>query len=197
MKNEFEEYNNKLIEEELKRKKIINKIKLTEEQIKIIQEKIEEDSKDNYNLNINNNNSNNNNTINGETNTSKDFNKTKNEKIEDKNLLINEPVKNFYKIKKETKKEKDLKINRKMKYISQLQEELERLKIIDKEKLKEKKELFELINGKNNNKKNYKVNMDKMYNELEIQERKNKWNNSAIKIRNNIIFSLKRYSNSK
>ena len=197
MKNEFEEYNNKLIEEELKRKKIINKIKLTEEQIKIIQEKIEEDNKDNYNLNINNNNSNNNNTINGETNTSKDFNKTKNEKIEDKNLLINEPVKNFYKIKKETKKEKDLKINRKMKYISQLQEELERLKIIDKEKLKEKKELFELINGKNNNKKNYKVNMDKMYNELEIQERKNKWNNSAIKIRNNIIFSLKRYSNSK
>ena len=36
-----------------------------------------------------------------------------------------------------------------------------------------------------------------MYNELEIQERKNKWNNNAIKIRNNIITNLKRYSNSK
>ena len=39
--------------------------------------------------------------------------------------------------------------------------------------------------------------MDKMYKQLEIEERKNKWNSSAIKIRNNIINSLKRYSNSK
>ena len=39
--------------------------------------------------------------------------------------------------------------------------------------------------------------MAKMYNELEIHERKNKWNNSSIKINNNLINSLKKHSNSK
>ena len=104
---------------------------------------------------------------------------------------------NNYIKKKETKREKEYKINRKIAYIKELQAELERLKKEDEEKLKEKRELFELINEKNYNKKLYKINMDKMYNQLEIEERKNKWNSSAIKIRNNIIYNMKRYSNSK
>ena len=194
MKKELEEYNEKLIEEELKRKKIIDKIKFTEKQITILQDKIEEENNSNNNLNINKSDTNNNT---GATNTCKDFNKTKKGDINNNNLIIDDYTKNFYKIKKETKKEKDLKINRKLEYIKQLQEELERLKIEDEEKLKEKRDLYELINEKNINKKYYKINMDKMYNELEIQERKNKWNNNAIKIRNNIITNLKRYSNSK
>ena len=194
MKKELEEYNEKLIEEELKRKKITDKIKFTEKQITILQDKIEEENNSNNNLNINKSDTNNNT---GATNTCKDFNKTKKGDINNNNLIIDDYTKNFYKIKKETKKEKDLKINRKLEYIKQLQEELERLKIEDEEKLKEKRDLYELINEKNINKKYYKINMDKMYNELEIQERKNKWNNNAIKIRNNIITNLKRYSNSK
>ena len=194
MKKELEEYNEKLIEEELKRKKIIDKIKFTEKQITILQDKIEEENNSNNNLNINKSDTNNNT---GATNTCKDFNKTKKGDINNNNLIIDDYTKNFYKIKKETKKEKDLKINRKLEYIKQLQEELERLKIEDEEKLKEKRDLYELINEKNINKKYYKINMDKMYNELEIQERKNKWNNNAIKFRNNIITNLKRYSYSK
>jgi len=194
MKKELEEYNEKLTEEELKRKKITDKIKFTEKQITILQDKIEEENNSNNNLNINKSDTNNNT---GATNTCKDFNKTKKGDINNNNLIIDDYTKNFYKIKKETKKEKDLKINRKLEYIKQLQEELERLKIEDEEKLKEKRDLYELINEKNINKKYYKINMDKMYNELEIQERKNKWNNNAIKIRNNIITNLKRYSNSK
>ena len=190
MKNEIEEYNKTLIEEELKRKKIIAQIKYTEKQIYILQDKIEEENNAN-NVDINTK------TNTGGTNTSRDFNKTKKDKIDKSKLLLDENTKKFYKIKKETKREKEYKINRKMEYIKELQEELERLKIEDEEKLKEKRELYELINEKNNNRKIYKINMDKMYNQLEIEERKNKWNNRAIKIKNNIINSLKRYSNSK
>ena len=195
MKNEIDEYNNQLVEEELKRKNIITKIKYTEKQIYILQDKIEDEKNEN---NLDTNTKTNTNT--GGTNTSRDFNKTKNDKIDkiDKSkLLLDEQTKQFYKVKKESRREKDYKIKQKIEKIKELQEELERLKIEDEEKLKEKRELFELINEKNNNKKIYKINMDKMYNQLEIEERKNKWNSSAIKIRNNIINSLKRYSNSK
>ena len=190
MKNEIEGYNKKLIEEELKRKKIIDKIKSTEKQIFIMQDKLEEN-------NSNNNGDIQSKTNTGGTNTSKDFNKTKNDKIDKNKLLLDDHTKQFYKIKKETKREKEYKYNRKLEYIKELQAELERLKKEDEEKLKEKRELFELINEKNYNKKLYKINMDKMYNQLEIEERKNKWNSSAIKIRNNIIYNMKRYSNSK
>ena len=195
MKNEIDEYNKQLVEEELKRKNIITKIKYTEKQIYILQDKIEDEKNEN---NLDTNTKTNTNT--GGTNTSRDFNKTKNDKIDkiDKSkLLLDEQTKQFYKVKKESRREKDYKIKQKIEKIKELQEELERLKIEDEEKLKEKRELFELINEKNNNKKIYKINMDKMYNQLEIEERKNKWNSSAIKIRNNIINSLKRYSNSK
>ena len=192
MKNEIEEYNKQLVEEELKRKNIITKIKYTEKQIYILQDKIEDEKNEN-NIDINTKT----NTNTGGTNTSRDFNKTKNDKIEKSKLLLDEKTKQFYKVKKESRREKDYKIKQKIEKIKELQEELERLKIEDEEKLKEKRDLFELINEKNNNKKIYKINMDKMYNQLEIEERKNKWNSSAIKIRNNIINSLKRYSNSK
>ena len=191
MKEEIKGYNKRLLEEEDKRKKIINQIKLSERQIYILQDKIDEDNKSDNNVDINTN------TNTGGTNTSRDFNKTNKNEIDKSKLLLDDQTKKFYRLKKETKREKDLKISKKKEYITQLQEELERLKIEDEEKLKEKRELFELINEKNNNKKYYKKHMDKMYNELEIQERNNKWNKSSIKIRNNIIYSLKRYSNSK
>ena len=189
IKNEVEEYNKKLVEEEEKRKKLINQIKYQENQINLIQEKNEEEENKNSSSDLNLNT--------GGTNTSKDFNKNKDEKIDKSKLLLDDQTKKFYKIKKETKREKDLKIKRKIEYIKELQEELARLKILDEAKLKEKRELFELINEKNNNKKHNKFNIEKISNELEIQERKNKWNKSSIKIKNNIINSLKRYSNSK
>ena len=188
---EIEKYNKNLVLEEEKRKKIINQIKYAERQICILQDKIEIDKK------TENNNNNTNNT-NG-TDTSRDCNKTtktNNFDIDKSKLLFDEHTIQFYKIKKETKREKELKINRKKEYIKKLQEELEKLKIEDEEKLKEKRELFQLINDKNYNKKIYQNNMDLMLNELEKQERKNKWNNNTIKINRNIIQSLKKHSNS-
>jgi len=200
MREQIEEYNKKLVEEEDKRKKIISRIKFTESQIYILQDKIEQDKNEN-NLDLNNNNNDNNTEG---TITSRDFNKTNNkitknkfDKIDKSKLLLDEQTKKFYKIKKESKKEKDIKINRKKEYIKQLQEELERLKIEDEEKMNERRELFRLINDKNNNEKYYKNYMDKMFDALDKQEKKNKWNSDSIRIKNNIIYNLKRNSNSK
>ena len=199
MREEIEEYNKKLVEEENKRKKIISRIKFTESQIYILQDKIEQDKNEN-NFDLNNNNDNN---TEGTT-TSREFNKTNNKITKNKfniidksKLLLDEQTKRFYKVKKESKKEKDIKIDRKKEYIKQLQEELERLKIEDEEKMKERRELFGLINDKNNSKKSYKNYMDKMFDVLDKQEKKNKWNSENIRIKNNIIYSLKRNSNSK
>ena len=200
MREEIQEYNKKLVEEEDKRKKIISRIKFTESQIYILQDKIEQDKNEN-NFDLNNNNDNN---TEG-TITSREFNKTNNKitknkfdnKIDKSKLLLDEQTKKFYKVKKESKKEKDIKINRKKEYIKQLQEELERLKIEDKEKMNERRELFGLIKDKNNNEKSYKNYMDKMLDILDKQEKKNKWNSDNMRIKNNIIYNLKRNSNSK
>ena len=200
MREEIQEYNKKLVEEEDKRKKIISRIKFTESQIYILQDKIEQDKNEN-NFDLNNNNDNN---TEG-TITSREFNKTNNKitknkfdnKIDKSKLLLDEQTKKFYKVKKESKKEKDIKINRKKEYIKQLQEELERLKIEDKEKMNERRELFGLIKDKNNNEKSYKKYMDKMLDILDKQEKKNKWNSDNMRIKNNIIYNLKRNSNSK
>lgn len=196
MRETIEEYNKKLVEEENKRKKIISRIKFTESQIYILQDKIEQDKNEN-NFDLNNNNDNN---TEGTT-TSKEFNKTnnkiiknKNDKIDKSKLLLDEQTKKFYKVKKESKKEKDIKINKKKEYIKQLKEELERLKIEEKEKMRERRELFGLINDKNNNEKSYKKYMEKMF---DVLEKNNKWNGDSIPLRNNNIYNLKRSSNSK
>ena len=201
MREKIEEYNKQLVEEENKRKKIISRIKFTESQIYILQDKIEQDKNEN-NFDLNNNNDN----ITEGTTTSREFNKTNNKitknkfgKIDKSKLLFDEQTKKFYKVKKESKKEKDVKINRKKEYIKQLQEELERLKIEDKEKMNERRELFGLIKDKNNNEKEYKKYMEKMFDILDKQEKEHKWNSDSIPIKNknNIIFNLKRISNSK
>ena len=88
-------------------------------------------------------------------------------------------------------------INEKKEYIIKLQKELERLYIIDKEKQNEKKELFKKISEKNIDKKKNEKNKEEIFKKIENQERENNWNEQAILIRNNIIYSLKRNSNSK
>ena len=193
MKKSVEEYNKRLLEEEEKRKKIINKIKQTESQISILQEKLEEEE------NNNTNNCDKSENVTGGANTAENFGSaTKNEeKLDKTKLILDEQMKNMFKVKKETRKEKDLKINWKIQYIKQLQEELERLKIEDEEKLKEKRELFDLINEKNMRNKIYKNNVQIINKEIEKQERGSMWNNKEFKIKNHIIYSLKKYSNSK
>ena len=158
MKKQLEEYNNILLNEEEKRKKIINSIRSIEKQINIFREKIEENegkfSKDNY----------------------KNQNNITNRKL-------NEEI--------------DIKINKKKEYIIQLQKQLEELKIIDQTKQKEKNELLLKIKEKNDDKKNNIKIRDKIFKQLETQERNNKWNEQSIKIRDNIIYSLQRNSKSK
>ena len=158
MKKQLEEYNNILLNEEEKRKKIINSIRSIEKQINIFREKIEENegkfSNDNYK---------NQNNIN--------------------NRKLNEEI--------------DIKINKKKEYIIQLQKQLEELKIIDQAKQKEKNELLQKIKEKNDDKKNNIKIRDKIFKQLETQERNNKWNEQSIKIRDNIIYSLQRNSKSK
>ena len=155
MKKELDEYNNILIKQEEKRKKIINSIKAEEKQINIYQDKIEENEG---------------NTLDDNTNNKKE---------------------------KKINKEKEIKINKKKEYIKQLQEELEKLYQIDKEKQEEKNELFKKINEINNDKKRNIKTREEIIKKIENQQRDNKWNEQAIKIRNNIIYSLKRNSNSK
>ena len=158
MKKQLEEYNNILLNEEEKRKKIINSIRSIEKQINIFREKIEENegkySNDNY----------------------KNQNNITNRKL-------NEEI--------------DIKINKKKEYIIQLQKQLEELKIIDQAKQKEKNELLQKIKEKNDDKKNNIKIRDKIFKQLETQERNNKWNEQSIKIRDNIICSLQRNSKSK
>ena len=158
MKKQLEEYNNILLDEEEKRKKIINSIRSIEKQINIFREKIEENegkfSNDNY----------------------KNQNNITNRKL-------NEEI--------------DIKINKKKEYIIQLQKQLEELKIIDQTKQKEKNELLQKIKEKNDDKKNNIKIRDKIFKQLETQERNNKWNEQSIKIRDNIIYSLQRNSKSK
>ena len=158
MKKQLEEYNNILLNEEEKRKKIINSIRSIEKQINIFREKIEENegkfSNDNY----------------------KNQNNITNRKL-------NEEI--------------DIKINKKKEYIIQLQKQLEELKIIDQTKQKEKNELLQKIKEKNDDKKNNIKIRDKIFKQLETQERNNKWNEQSIKIRDNIICSLQRNSKSK
>ena len=158
MKKQLEEYNNILLNEEEKRKKIINSIRSIEKQINIFREKIEENegkySNDNY----------------------KNQNNITNRKL-------NEEI--------------DIKINKKKAYIIQLQKQLEELKIIDQTKQKEKNELLQKIKEKNDDKKNNIKIRDKIFKQLETQERNNKWNEQSIKIRDNIIYSLQRNSKSK
>ena len=158
MKKQLEEYNNILLNEEEKRKKIINSIRSIEKQINIFREKIEEKegkySNDNY----------------------KNQNNITNRKL-------NEEI--------------DIKINKKKEYIIQLQKQLEELKIIDQTKQKEKNELLQKIKEKNDDKKNNIKIRDKIFKQLETQERNNKWNEQSIKIRDNIIYSLQRNSKSK
>ena len=155
MKQELDEYNNILIKEEQKRKKIINAIKAEEKQINIYQDKISENEGNTLGDNINN------------------------------------------KKEKEKNKEKEIKTNKKKEYIKKLQQELERLYIIDKEKQEEKNNLFKKINEINNDKKkNIKIRED-IIKKIENQQRDKQWNEQAIKIRNNIIYNLKRNSNSK
>ena len=158
MKKQLEEYNNILLNEEEKRKKIINSIRSIEKQINIFREKIEENegkfSNDNYK---------NQNNIN--------------------NRKLNEEI--------------DIKINKKKEYIMQLQKQWEELKIIDQAKQKEKNELLQKIKEKNDDKKNNIKIRDKIFKQLETQERNNKWNEQSIKIRDNIIYSLQRNSKSK
>ena len=120
------------------------------------------------------------------------------DKIEGHESLIDDNSdKNEIKIKKEKIKEKEIKINKKKEYIKKLQEELNKLYILDNEKEKEKKDLFSKINEKNNDKKKNIKNIDKIFKALDNQEINNKWNEHAIKIRNNIIYGLKKHSNSK
>ena len=158
MKKQLEEYNNILLNEEEKRKKIINSISSIEKQINIFREKIEENegkySNDNY----------------------KNQNNITNRKL-------NEEI--------------DIKINKKKEYIIQLLKQLEELKIIDQTKQKEKNELLQKIKEKNDDKKNNIKIRDKIFKQLETQERNNKWNEQSIKIRDNIICSLQRNSKSK
>ena len=158
MKKQLEEYNNILLNEEEKRKKIINSIRSIEKQINIFREKIEENegkySNDNY----------------------KNQNNITNRKLNE---------------------ESDIKINKKKEYIIQLQKQLEELKIIDQTKQKEKNELLQKIKEKNDDKKNNIKIRDKIFKQLETQERNNKWNEQSIKIRDNIIYSLQRNSKSK
>ena len=158
MKKQLEEYNNILLNEEEKRKKIINSIRSIEKQINIFREKIEENEGkfriDNY----------------------KNQNNITNRKL-------NEEI--------------DIKINKKKEYIIQLQKQLEELKIIDQAKQKEKNELLQKIKEKNDDKKNNIKIRDKIFKQLETQERNNKWNEQSIKIRDNIIYSLQRNSKSK
>ena len=158
MKKQLEEYNNILLNEEEKRKKIINSIRSIEKQINIFREKIEENegkySNDNY----------------------KSQNNITNRKL-------NEEI--------------DIKINKKKEYIIQLQKQLEKIKKIDQAKQKEKNELLQKIKEKNDDKKNNIKIRDKIFKQLETQERNNKWNEQSIKIRDNIIYSLQRNSKSK
>ena len=158
MKKQLEEYNNILLNEEEKRKKIINSIRSIEKQINIFREKIEE----NEGKYSNNNYKNQNNIT---------------------NRKLNEEI--------------DIKINKKKEYIIQLQKQLEELKIIDQAKQKEKNELLQKIKEKNDDKKNNIKIRDKIFKQLETQERNNKWNEQSIKIRDNIIYSLQRNSKSK
>ena len=158
MKKQLEEYNNILLNEEEKRKKIINSIRSIEKQINIFREKIEENEGK-----FNNDNYKNQNNI--------------------TNRKLNEEI--------------DIKINKKKEYIIQLQKQLEELKIIDQAKQKEKNELLQKIKEKNDDKKNNIKIRDKIFKQLETQERNNKWNEQSIKIRDNIIYSLQRNSKSK
>ena len=93
-------------------------------------------------------------------------------------------------------KEREKNINKKKEYIKKLQEELERLYVINKEKHNEKKELFEKISEMNKDKKRNIKYKNEIFKELEKQENNNKWNEQAIKIRNNIIDNLKKNTNS-
>ena len=93
-------------------------------------------------------------------------------------------------------KERENNINKKKEYIKKLQEELERLYIINKEKQNEKKDLFEKIGEMNKDKKRNIKYKNEIFKELEKQENNNKWNEQAIKIRNNIIDNLKKNTNS-
>ena len=93
-------------------------------------------------------------------------------------------------------KEREKNINKKKDYIKKLQEELERLYSINKEKQNEKKDLFEKINEMNKDKKRNIKYKNEIFKELEKQENNNKWNEQAIKIRNNIIDNLKKNTNS-
>ena len=161
MKKQMEEYNKVLIQEEEKRKKIINAIKSGEKQISIFKDQIEEnDDKINYNDTTDRNNT------------------TEKKKV---NNII---------------KEKENNINKKKEYIKKLQEELEGLYVIIKEKQNEKKELFEKINEKNKDKKKNIKYKNEIFKELEKQDNNSKWNEQAIKIRNNIIENLKKNTNS-
>ena len=99
MKNEIEVYNKKLIDGELKRKKIIDKIKSTEKQIFIMQDKLKEN-------NTNNNGDIKSKTNTGGTNTIKDFNKTKNDKIDKSKLLLDDHTKQLYKKKRDKKRKR-------------------------------------------------------------------------------------------
>ena len=116
---------------------------------------------------------------------------------ENEGNVLNNNNNNSKKEKKILNKERENKINKKKEYIKQLQEELERLYKIDKEKQEEKNDLFKKINEINNDKKMNMKNRDEIMKKIENQQRDNKWNQQAIKIRNNIIYSLKRNSNSK
>ena len=119
------------------------------------------------------------------------------EKINFNNLEINK----IKEIKKEKalqkEKEMEKQINKKKNYIKQLQEELEKLNTIYKEKQTEKKQLFEKINEMNIDKKNNLKYKSELFKKIEMQEKNNKWNEQAIKIRNNIINSLRKNTNCK
>ena len=158
MKKQLEEYNNILLNEEEKRKKIINSIRSIEKQINIFREKIEENE-----------------------------GKFSNDNFKNQNNITNRKL----------NEEIDIKINKKKEYIIQLQKQLEELKIIDQTKQKEKNELLQKIKEKNDDKKNNIKIRDKIFKQLETQERNNKWNEQSIKIRDNIIYSLQRNSKSK
>ena len=169
IKKEMEELNYVLRKEEEKRQKIINEIKVEEKQYNIINEKIKEDE----------------------------------EKIKEENENIG--LINIENINKDNKKEKSSKIkkdivkenhiNKKKEYIKELQKQLEHLNNIYKEKLIEKKELFEKIKEKNDDKKKHIKSKKEIFEELEKQEINNKWNEQSIKIRKHIIEELKKGEN--
>ena len=121
------------------------------------------------------------------------------EKIEEnEGKLSNDNYKNQNNItNRKLNEEIDIKINKKKEYIIKLQKQLEELKIIDQTKQKEKNELLQKIKEKNDDKKNNIKIRDKIFKQLETQERNNKWNEQSIKIRDNIIYSLQRNSKSK